>query len=57
MQNRESLIHYARVMLREFRARRHQRRFAAFLLNAAIRATNEALAQRTPAQAELFSGR
>lgn len=40
---REANLHYARVMLLECRARRHQRRFAAFLLNCAINATRAAM--------------
>ena len=56
IERRSFLIHYARVLLREARARRHQRRFAAFLLKGAARARREARAIDTrPAQGSLFS--
>jgi hypothetical protein len=40
---RASHKHYARVMLQECKARRHQRQFCQWLLNSAINATREAL--------------
>lgn len=51
--NREQLVRHARVMIRECRARRSDRRFAAWLLNSAIRATSEAL--RLGGQRDLFA--
>jgi hypothetical protein len=53
MKDRAFLLFYARVMLREAVARRHQRQFAHWCLNSAIRATNEA-AQQRQSQTELF---
>jgi hypothetical protein len=49
-------IYFARVMLRECRARRHQGAFAHWLLNSAINATRKALAANRGAQLELFGG-
>jgi hypothetical protein len=49
-------IYFARVMLRECRARRHQGTFAHWLLNSAINATRKALAANRGAQLELFGG-
>jgi hypothetical protein len=49
-------IYFARVMLRECRARRHQGKFAHWLLNSAISATRKALAAKSGAQLEMFGG-
>lgn len=49
-------IYFARVMLRECRARRHQGTFAHWLLNSAINATRKALAANKGAQLEMFGG-
>lgn len=52
---RAFLIHYARVMLNEARARRSDRSFSFFLLAAAARARREAAAiDLRPRQADLF---
>jgi hypothetical protein len=54
-ERREFLIYYARVMLREARARRGQRGIE-WMLRGAARARREALAiDLRPAQAELFA--
>ena len=54
-ERRAFLLHYARVNLREVRARRHQRAFAAWLMASAARARREAQAIGTrPAQRDLF---
>jgi hypothetical protein len=55
-EHRSFLIHYARVHLREARARRHQRAFAAHLLGSAGRARRDAAKINTsPAQGDLFA--
>ena len=54
-ERRALLIHYARVTLREARARRHQSRFAAWLLSSAAKARQEASRiDVSPAQGSLF---
>lgn len=52
-QRRAFLIYYARISLREARARRHQGSFSHTLLGWAGRARREAMAIR-PAQGDLF---
>lgn len=54
MRDRTFLIHYCRVVLRECRARRHQRVFAFTLLSWAANARREAQALHQPAQVDLF---
>ena len=55
-ERRALLVYYARVTLREVRARRHQRAFAAWLMASAARARREAQAIDTrPAQRDLFA--
>lgn len=51
-QDRDFLIYYAKVMLREARARRGQN--VAWMLDAAARARREVMAM-APAQPDLFS--
>jgi len=54
-ERRAFLIHYARVMLTEAKARRHQGRFAAWLLSSAAKARQEASRiDVSPAQGSLF---
>jgi len=49
-------IYFARVLLRECRARRHQGAFAHWLPNSAISATRKALQSHASAQLDLFGG-
>ena len=51
-QSREFLLYYCRVMLREARARRHQKSFVPFLLNAAGNARRQAM--KATKQTDLF---
>ena len=54
-ERRAFLIHYAHVTLRAATARRHQGRFAAWLLSSAAKARQEASRIDTrPAQGSLF---
>lgn len=54
--DREFLLYFCRVMLREARARRHQPTFVAFLLNGAARARREAMELPKANQSDLFVG-
>lgn len=57
MNDRDTLIHCARVYLAEARRRRHQREFSFTLLGWAANARRSAAAQpRAAKQAELFGG-